>query len=135
MFQNPTTVNILHCVLYVLQKASLSFAGPVSQALRNPCKIGHFNVFATNIAVNCRLLSDAICFAKYFSLSHLMFFLSAINPNACRATGRGLQPKGVRVKEVADFKVFTKGAGSGSLSVSVKGPSELDSSYIFGFFF
>lgn len=50
--------------------------------------------------------------------------LSAVNPNACRATGRGLQPKGVRVKEVADFKVFTKGAGSGELNVSVKGPSE-----------
>uniref|UniRef100_A0A3B3Y6N3 Calponin-homology (CH) domain-containing protein n=1 Tax=Poecilia mexicana TaxID=48701 RepID=A0A3B3Y6N3_9TELE len=47
----------------------------------------------------------------------------AINPNACRAAGRGLQPKGVRVKEVADFKVFTKGAGSGALNVSVKGPS------------
>uniref|UniRef100_A0A7N6A1P6 Calponin-homology (CH) domain-containing protein n=1 Tax=Anabas testudineus TaxID=64144 RepID=A0A7N6A1P6_ANATE len=47
----------------------------------------------------------------------------AINPNACRATGRGLQPKGVRVKEVADFKVFTKGAGSGALNVSVKGPT------------
>ncbi|XP_014888831.1 filamin-C-like isoform X3 [Poecilia latipinna] len=46
-----------------------------------------------------------------------------INPNACRAAGRGLQPKGVRVKEVADFKVFTKGAGSGALNVSVKGPS------------
>ena len=62
------------------------------------------------------------------SLSHLFLFLSAINPNACRATGRGLQPKGVRVKEVADFKVFTKGAGSGELNVSVKGPSESDSS-------
>ncbi|KAM4747093.1 filamin-C isoform 4-T4 [Rhinophrynus dorsalis] len=47
---------------------------------------------------------------------------STCNPNACRATGRGLQPKGVRVKEVADFKVFTKGAGSGELKVSVKGP-------------
>uniref|UniRef100_A0A7N8Y6A4 Filamin-C-like n=1 Tax=Mastacembelus armatus TaxID=205130 RepID=A0A7N8Y6A4_9TELE len=47
----------------------------------------------------------------------------AINPNACRATGRGLQPKGVRVKEVADFKVFTKGAGSGALNVTVKGPT------------
>nr|XP_033814124.1 filamin-C isoform X2 [Geotrypetes seraphini] len=44
------------------------------------------------------------------------------SPNACRATGRGLQPKGIRVKEVADFKVFTKGAGSGELKVSVKGP-------------
>nr|XP_015207867.1 PREDICTED: filamin-C isoform X2 [Lepisosteus oculatus] len=44
------------------------------------------------------------------------------NPNACRATGRGLQPKGLRVKEVAGFKVFTKGAGSGELKVLVKGP-------------
>lgn len=52
----------------------------------------------------------------------------AVNANACRATGRGLQPKGVRVKEVADFKVFTKGAGSGELHVSVKGPSESESS-------
>lgn len=53
-----------------------------------------------------------------------------MNPNACRATGRGLQPKGVRVKEVADFKVYTKGAGSGALNVSVKGPSESDCSFI-----
>ncbi|XP_077196543.1 filamin-C isoform X2 [Paroedura picta] len=44
------------------------------------------------------------------------------NPNACRAMGRGLQPKGVRVKEVADFKVYTKGAGTGELKVTVKGP-------------
>ncbi|KAM4039064.1 filamin-C isoform 1-T1 [Anomaloglossus baeobatrachus] len=47
---------------------------------------------------------------------------STSNPSACRASGRGLQPKGVRVKEIADFKVFTKGAGSGELKVSVKGP-------------
>uniref|UniRef100_A0A3Q3WU36 Calponin-homology (CH) domain-containing protein n=1 Tax=Mola mola TaxID=94237 RepID=A0A3Q3WU36_MOLML len=47
----------------------------------------------------------------------------AINPNACRASGRGLQPKGVRVREAADFKVFTKGAGGGELNVSVKGPT------------
>ncbi|XP_028923663.1 filamin-A isoform X3 [Ornithorhynchus anatinus] len=46
----------------------------------------------------------------------------ACNPNACRAVGRGLQPKGVRVKETADFKVYTKGAGSGELKVVVKGP-------------
>ncbi|XP_034019746.1 filamin-C isoform X1 [Thalassophryne amazonica] len=48
------------------------------------------------------------------------------NPNACRASGRGLQLKGLRVKEVADFKVYTKGAGSGKLSVSVKGPKGVD---------
>lgn len=53
-----------------------------------------------------------------------LLFSPACNPNACRASGRGLQPKGVRVKEVADFKVFTKGAGSGELKVTVKGPSE-----------
>lgn len=50
----------------------------------------------------------------------------ASNPNACRAIGRGLQPKGVRVKEVADFKVYTKGAGSGELRVQVKGPKGSD---------
>uniref|UniRef100_A0A8D3CB60 Filamin C, gamma b (actin binding protein 280) n=1 Tax=Scophthalmus maximus TaxID=52904 RepID=A0A8D3CB60_SCOMX len=48
------------------------------------------------------------------------------NPNACRASGRGLQPKGLRVKEVADFKVHTKGAGSGELKVTVKGPKGLE---------
>ncbi|RXM28325.1 Filamin-C [Acipenser ruthenus] len=42
------------------------------------------------------------------------------NPNACRATGRGLQPKGVRVKEVADFKVFTKGANPFEVQVSAE---------------
>lgn len=49
---------------------------------------------------------------------------AACNPNACRAVGRGLQPKGVRVKETADFKVYTKGAGSGELKVTIKGPSK-----------
>lgn len=49
---------------------------------------------------------------------------TACNPGACRAVGRGLQPKGVRVKETADFKVYTKGAGSGDLKVTVKGPSK-----------
>lgn len=50
--------------------------------------------------------------------------LAACTPSACRATGRGLQPKGVRVQETADFKVLTKGAGTGDLRVVVKGPSE-----------
>uniref|UniRef100_A0A4W4DUX2 Calponin-homology (CH) domain-containing protein n=1 Tax=Electrophorus electricus TaxID=8005 RepID=A0A4W4DUX2_ELEEL len=50
----------------------------------------------------------------------------ASNANACRATGRGLQPKGVRVKEVADFRVFTKAAGMGTLQVFVKGPGRLN---------
>uniref|UniRef100_A0A8B9I5S9 Filamin C n=1 Tax=Anser brachyrhynchus TaxID=132585 RepID=A0A8B9I5S9_9AVES len=40
----------------------------------------------------------------------------ACSPAACRASGRGLQPKGVRVQEAAAFRVFTKGAGTGELS-------------------
>ncbi|XP_075604586.1 filamin-C isoform X2 [Balearica regulorum gibbericeps] len=46
----------------------------------------------------------------------------ACTPSACRATGRGLQPKGVRVHEAADFRVLTKGAGTGDLRVLLKGP-------------
>uniref|UniRef100_A0A5F9DSU4 Filamin B n=1 Tax=Oryctolagus cuniculus TaxID=9986 RepID=A0A5F9DSU4_RABIT len=50
----------------------------------------------------------------------------ACSPNACRASGRGLQPKGVRIRETADFKVDTKAAGSGELGVTVKGPKGLE---------
>lgn len=110
----------LFCVLYVLQKASFSFTGCVSQALRDPTfECGH--LLLTPLAPHTCLSGSANDYS--FTL-----VISAMNPNACRATGRGLQPKGVRVKEVADFKVFTKGAGTGELSVSVKGPSESDSS-------
>uniref|UniRef100_A0A8C4T6N6 Filamin A n=1 Tax=Erpetoichthys calabaricus TaxID=27687 RepID=A0A8C4T6N6_ERPCA len=50
----------------------------------------------------------------------------ACNPSLCRAKGRGLQPKGVRIKETADFKVYTKGAGTGDLKVTIKGPKGLE---------
>ncbi|XP_066474121.1 filamin-B isoform X2 [Tiliqua scincoides] len=50
----------------------------------------------------------------------------ACNPNACRASGRGLQPKGVRIRETADFKVDTKAAGSGDIHVVIKGPKGLE---------
>lgn len=39
-----------------------------------------------------------------------------------RATGRGLQPTGVRVGDKADFKVLTDGAGEGKTEVKVLGP-------------
>ncbi|XP_019753210.1 filamin-C-like isoform X3 [Hippocampus comes] len=48
------------------------------------------------------------------------------NPNACRAFGRGLQPKGLRVKEVAEFKVDARSSGTGELRVAVKGPNGLE---------
>ncbi|XP_032892502.1 filamin-B isoform X2 [Amblyraja radiata] len=50
----------------------------------------------------------------------------ACNPGACRASGRGLQPKGLRIHQVADFRVHTKGAGSGELKVVVKGPKGVE---------
>uniref|UniRef100_A0A8C2SHS6 Calponin-homology (CH) domain-containing protein n=1 Tax=Capra hircus TaxID=9925 RepID=A0A8C2SHS6_CAPHI len=50
----------------------------------------------------------------------------ACNPNACRASGRGLQPKGIRIRETADFRVDTKAAGSGELGVTIKGPKGLE---------
>ncbi|XP_034551768.1 filamin-A isoform X4 [Notolabrus celidotus] len=50
----------------------------------------------------------------------------ACNPSLCKAKGRGLQPKGLRVKETADFQVYTKGAGTGELKVTIKGPKGLD---------
>ncbi|KAK9529610.1 hypothetical protein VZT92_013690 [Zoarces viviparus] len=50
----------------------------------------------------------------------------ACMPGACRATGRGLQPSGMRLKQVGDFKVDTRNAGSGDLKVLVKGPKGIE---------
>uniref|UniRef100_A0A8C1F8L6 Filamin A, alpha (actin binding protein 280) n=1 Tax=Cyprinus carpio carpio TaxID=630221 RepID=A0A8C1F8L6_CYPCA len=50
----------------------------------------------------------------------------ACNPSLCKAKGRGLQPKGLRIKETAEFKVYTKGAGTGDLKVTIKGPKGLE---------
>lgn len=40
-----------------------------------------------------------------------------------RAWGRGVQPKGVRVGDAAEFRVVTEGAGEGELDVVVVGPT------------
>lgn len=40
----------------------------------------------------------------------------------CRAYGRGIQARGVRVGDVADFRVVTKDAGEGVFKAIVKGP-------------
>uniref|UniRef100_A0A0L8H0B8 Calponin-homology (CH) domain-containing protein n=1 Tax=Octopus bimaculoides TaxID=37653 RepID=A0A0L8H0B8_OCTBM len=47
---------------------------------------------------------------------------TASNAKKCYATGRGIQPKGIRVKDNADFKVYTKGAGDGEMKVTITGP-------------
>ncbi|KAK4872119.1 hypothetical protein RN001_016243 [Aquatica leii] len=42
-----------------------------------------------------------------------------------RASGRGLQPQGVRVKDDADFKIYTEGAGEGHPEVKIIGPGAM----------
>ncbi|KAF7274400.1 hypothetical protein GWI33_012941 [Rhynchophorus ferrugineus] len=44
------------------------------------------------------------------------------DPKKVRASGRGLQPNGVRVKDEADFKIYTEGAGEGHPEVHIIGP-------------
>ena len=41
-----------------------------------------------------------------------------------RASGRGLQPTGVRVRDKADFKIYTEGAGEGTPEVRIIGPGK-----------
>src|SRR6266536_3504804 len=50
-----------------------------------------------------------------------MFFVEAIDAKRCWATGRGIQPKGVRVNENAEFKIHTEG-GDGEPRVLILGP-------------
>lgn len=43
----------------------------------------------------------------------------------CRASGRGLQSRGIRVADDAVFTVTTLGAGPGSLDVTLSGPTKV----------
>lgn len=47
------------------------------------------------------------------------------DPRKVRASGRGLQPTGVRVRDDADFKIYTEGAGEGHPEVQIIGPGGL----------
>uniref|UniRef100_A0A0B7BLG3 Calponin-homology (CH) domain-containing protein n=1 Tax=Arion vulgaris TaxID=1028688 RepID=A0A0B7BLG3_9EUPU len=51
---------------------------------------------------------------------------SASNAKLCYATGRGIQPRGIRVKDNAVFYVHTKGAGDGAVGVKIIGPGGID---------
>ncbi|RUS81267.1 hypothetical protein EGW08_010971 [Elysia chlorotica] len=50
----------------------------------------------------------------------------ASNAKACYATGRGIQPRGIRVKDIAVFYVHTKGAGEGEVGVQIFGPGGVE---------
>lgn len=47
---------------------------------------------------------------------------AASNAKAVYATGRGIQPRGVRVKQNAEFKIHTKDAGNAEVKVQIIGP-------------
>lgn len=51
-------------------------------------------------------------------------FWTVSDAKKVRATGRGLQPNGVRVRDVADFKIHTEGAGEGTPEVRIIGPGK-----------
>lgn len=46
------------------------------------------------------------------------------DPRRVRPSGRGLQPTGVRIGDIADFRIFTDGAGEGEIEVKVIKPDE-----------
>lgn len=48
------------------------------------------------------------------------------DPRKVRCAGRGIQPNGVRVRDAADFKIFTEGAGEGTPEVRVIGPGGIN---------
>lgn len=56
----------------------------------------------------------------------------ASDAKKCRAFGRGIQPKGVRTGDVAEFRVVTKDAGDGVMKATVTGPGRdpLPSDYL-----
>lgn len=106
----------------------VSYHSPRTSFLLSPLKLplncGH------NVEV---MILSTVSVSVPFSLFHCVCLSTACNPSLCRAKGRGLQPKGLRVKETADFKVYTKGAGTGELKVSIKGPSELHCNFTLPF--
>jgi hypothetical protein len=64
-------------------------------------------------------------------VNSLLFFYSiASDAKKCRAYGRGIQPKGVRTGDVAEFRVITKDAGEGVMKATVTGPGK-DSCFYF----
>ena len=86
------------------------------------------------------LTVHSVCYLKAFSiiLENLTVLISNPNtlnifysiPSKVWASGRGLQPNGIRVNETVDFKVYTEGAGEGKVGVKIIGPGGIDLDYI-----
>lgn len=69
-----------------------------------------------------QIYTKILVFVRFFIL--FLFLFIASDARKCRAYGRGIQPKGVRTGDVAEFRIFTKDAGEGILKAIVTGPGK-----------
>ena len=60
------------------------------------------------------------------ALYNKLLFTLASNAKMVFATGRGIQPRGMRINDSGDFKVHTKGAGSAELKIQIFGPGGVE---------
>ncbi len=65
------------------------------------------------------------CLKKIGFIQLFLIFILASDAKKCRAYGRGIQPKGVRTGDVAEFRVITKDAGEGAMKATVTGPGRI----------
>lgn len=65
-----------------------------------------------------------------FNVFVVVFFLVS-DAKKVQAWGRGLQPTGVRVRDVADFRILTENAGEGTPEVVVIGPGMFSLTNVF----
>lgn len=55
----------------------------------------------------------------------MRFFVSVCDPKKVRVGGRGLQPTGLRVGDVADIQIYTDGCGEGKPEVILIVPGRI----------
>ena len=83
--------------------------------------IGHRLIYADLLANTSACSIYNRLYSYQFNRLYAISF-TVSDARKVRCTGRGLQKHGVRVRDVADFKVYTEGAGEGKLEVKIIGP-------------
>lgn len=71
----------------------------------------------------CSDIDSNSVFLKLLTLCILSLFCIAVEPKKAYATGRGLQAKGIRMKDNADIMVHTEAAGPAELTGTLVGPT------------
>ncbi|KAL3851735.1 hypothetical protein ACJMK2_015452 [Sinanodonta woodiana] len=98
----------------------------VKPAIKSAGKDGVYLVEYTALEVGLHSISITFSGQQIPKSPYGVNVSPAINAKAAYAVGRGIQPKGVRVKDNADFKVFTKDAGKAELKVQIIGPGGVE---------